>query len=166
MNYACFNEQITGNWIVQSTNYSSKKNSDFIEILTNKVRYTNLINTNFYLKLLSDDLDFNVPNNKIKIYLIECKNKNHSINRQYILISCDKDENTTVFKFNSKFEYLNKFTVKAFSKKYLSMVSIRENITITEKIYFLNSNLKVIKTIVKKDKKDIAISFSSEIRIS
>jgi len=46
------------------------------------------------------------------------------------------------------------------------MVSIRENITITEKIYFLNSNLKVIKTIVKKDKKDIAISFSSEIRIS
>jgi len=38
MNYACFNEQITGNWIVQSTNYSSKKNSDFIEILTNKVR--------------------------------------------------------------------------------------------------------------------------------
>ncbi len=166
MNYTIFNEQIAGKWIVQSTNYSSKKNSDFIEILINEVKYTNLTNTNFYLKLLSYNLDLNSSNKNIEIYSIEHKNKNHSINKQYLLKFHDKDEKTILFKFNHKFEYLNKFTIKTYSKKYLSIVSKNNHITIVEKIYFLNNNLKVIKTIVKKHDTHIVVSFSSEIRIS
>jgi len=166
MNYAFFNEQITGNWIVQSTNYSSKQNSNFIEILTNQVIYTHLKNTKFYLKLLSHDFNFNFSTKKIEIYSIEYKNKTNSNNRQYLLICYDQNNKTSLLKFNHNFQYLNKFTVKTSSKKYLSIVSKNNNITIIEKIYFLNNNLKVIKTIVKKHEKDIAISFSSEIRIS
>jgi len=166
MNYSLFNEQMTGNWIVQSTNYSSKKNSDFIEILTNKVKYTNLINTDFYLKLLSNDLNINYLNKKIEIYCIEFQAKNNEINKQYLLVLNDNNNQTIFLKFNDKFEYLNKFKVQIASKKYLSIVSENKNMKIIEKIYFLNSNLKVIKTIIKKHEKDIAISFSSEIRIS
>lgn len=166
MNYALFNEQMKGNWIVQSTHYSSKKNSEFIEILTNKVKYTNLINTNFYLKLLSKNLNLNYSNKKTEIYCIEFESKKNEINKQYLLIFHDNNNQTILLKFNHKFEYLNKFKVQIYSKKYLSIVSKNENITIIEKIYFLNINLKVIKTIIKKQKKTIAISFSSEIRIS
>lgn len=166
MNYPFFNEQIAGNWIVQSTNYSSKKNSDFIEILTNQVRYTNLINTNFYLKLLSHNSNLNSSYKKIEIYCIKYKNKNHSVKKQYLLIFHDKYDKIVLFKFNNKFEYLNKFTVSTWSKNYLSIISKKNNITIIEKIYFLNNNLKVIKTIVKKHEKNIAVAFSSEIRIS
>jgi len=125
-----------------------------------------LINTNFYLKLLSHNLDLNSPYKKIEIYCIEYKNKNNLIQKQYLLIFHNKDDQIILFKFNHKFEYLNKFTVSTSSKKYLSIVSKNKNITIIEKIYFLNNNLKVIKTIVKKHEKDIAVSFSSEIRIS
>jgi len=167
MNESFFNEQITGNWIVQSTNYSSRKNSNCIDTFTNQVKYTRLINTDFYLKLLPSNLDFNISKNKIDVYSIEYSNTKSSIRREYLFILGDSNNQITLFKFNHKFEYLNKFIVDKSSKKYLSIVSNdNSNIKIIEKIYLFNNNLKVIKTIVKKNYKDIAVSFSSEIRIS
>lgn len=166
MNFNFFSDNIAGNWIVQSTHYSSNKKTNFIEILTNEIEYKRIININSYQKLWLPYLKSNYLDNKAEIYSIESKKNNIIAIQQYLLILNEDHRTIIVLKFNNKFKVLNKFIIKHYSKKYLSMISQYRNITVSEKIYFLSSNLKIIKTIVTKNKKCCTISFSSEIRIS
>ena len=166
MNIDLFTKQMIGNWIIQTTNYSSLKDLSINSTYKNKIKWIDIKDYRPYLHSLLPNLKQEYIIQNIKLYLIELADQNFVQYQYYALLLSDKYNNTFLLKFDVKFQLIIKFAIQDCAENYLSMISEINGLTIINKIYFLNTNLKVIKSIIKNHEKYMATSFSSEIRIS
>ena len=166
MNNNFFIGKMTGNWIVQSTNYSLLNYYKSTDTFINKVKWHNINSNNNDINNLLFHFNRDYTLHNASLYDVEYIKNGISQRVYYILIYNIKSNPSYILKFNSKFDLINKFTIKDVHENYLFTISKVQNITIVEKIYFLHQNLKVIKSIIKKNNQCIGLSFSSEIRIS
>jgi len=167
MDYNLFTKQMTGDWIAQSTNYylTNHINQNFYT-LNNQIKWTDIKEKEVYLDLIRTILKKEDIVKYISLYKIESIDVNSLSNLSYILLSQKTSKQICLFKFNKRFHLMNQFTLKDYSKNYLCLSSDIRNIRVIEKIYFLNNNVKIIKSIIKKNNQCIGASFSSEIKIS
>lgn len=161
-----FINKMTGNWIVQSTNYSLLKHDKSTNTFLNQVKWSNLNYDHNKINNLVSSFNKNSILHKTSIYNIE-STKNGFTQKEYCTLIYNKTSSKAyILKFNYNFNLIRKFVIRDINRNYLFITSTTNNITIIEKIYFFHNNLKVIKSIIKKNNKCIGISFSSEIRIS
>ncbi len=157
--------QLAGQWIVQSTSYSLLKHADK-NIFINQMRWTRIKDCSPYLKCIAQNLEKQDILTSVYLYYIELKNNNGIDCSHYIALVYERSRPKLVIKFSRDFVFLNKFIVQSQSNNSLTIMSYDNNIKIVERIYFLNRNLKVVKSTIQKYSTCVGTCFSSEIRIS
>lgn len=165
MNTEFLISKLTGKWITQNTGYSLIRYSEHIDTSTDQVSWTYVKNPSPCLKSAILHLKQSNKLSEIDLYHIRSKNNRSIYSEYYVLSAYQASELRLLIKLSSDFVFLNKFIVQSYSQKQLTISSYDKNIEIIEKIYFLNRNLKVIKSTIRKHDSCIGISFSSEIRI-
>ena len=169
MNYNIFTNQMTGKWIAQSTNYYLRQNNNTIpQTFVNQVQWTCLQNYKDYIDILTQSFLITGMKSLISLYYVEFTDSRDFQEAYYIVCLQGSSNQMCLLKFNKKFDFINKFILQDCSKNYFSVFSQINNsdITIIQKIYFLNNNVKMTRSIIKKYNQYIATSFSSAIRIS
>ena len=166
MDYSFFINQMTGNWVVQSTKYSLLKNQGMIDTFISQVEWIHVSKDNNYFHSVLANLGYQHVSGPPNLYCIGLLNKSSVDNKHNLLLLDSKSKQACILKYNYEFNLTNKFLITHYSRNYISMISNTKNFTIIEKIYFLHDNLKITKSIIKQHQKCIGISFSSEIRIS
>lgn len=166
MDVDIFTHKMTGRWVAQSTNYSLMDNYTLFNTFRNQVTWTYIKNHEKYMNFLLPKLQIEYIIDRIDLYSITFKDNNYSQRKYYVGLLKQKSNQFHLLKFNDKFDVINKFIIQDYSRNYLSLISYINNITVLQKIYFLNNNVKVIKSIAKKYNQYMGTYFSSEIRIS
>ena len=167
MDYDIFTHQMTGRWIAQSSNYFSFYNQDsFSCTFTNQVEWTYLFDHDKYIDIIKKNIQAPNIQNYLSLYRIKLISKEYSNRIYYAVLLKSKANQTCLLKFNEELTLINNFFIQDYSKNNFCLVSHVKDLRIIEKIYFLNDNVKVIKSIIRKNNKYIATSFSSEIKIS
>ena len=166
MNYDFFCNKMTGNWIVQSTNYSYSPGSfEFTDTVINYTKWTHIKDYGQDLSLILNNLNIQETTSNTKLYCIQYQNDS-AYNKHYVLLVQQGANKACMLKFNYKLDLVNKFTIKSCSERCLYIVSKIDSFTFDQKIYFLNNNLKLVKSVVKRQAECVSTSFSSEIKIS
>nr|YP_010471137.1 putative single-stranded DNA binding protein [Synarthrophyton patena]UVF62966.1 putative single-stranded DNA binding protein [Synarthrophyton patena] len=164
MNYKFEFDRLEGDWIIQSTNYSLLNNKLFTYI--DQINWKKIQNKNNIIKPILKQIiqEYSITN--YSIYITKSKNRNQINNFYKIFL-----HNNTINKvYILKLDYLGNIINKAFFKENNSQsLSINYKngpFYITEITYLINYNLKIVKSLIKKNQKCIGISFSSEIKIN
>ena len=162
-----FSRQMSGLWISQSTSYSmlQKKNRDF-NTFTNKIEWVDLSNDIKYLNWIKKNIVEEYSQNLISLCKVSFSNTQSNYKRYYVLLLKDKLNQIYLIKLNQDLNLINKFTIQIFNYDHIVLISEINNSTLIEKIYFLNDKVKLVKSIIKKQRKCLATYFSSEIKIS
>ena len=166
MDVDIFTNQMTGQWIAQSTSYSLLNNSDSSQTFINNFTWTYVENNKKYIDLLLPKLHIEHVTDQAYLYIIEFKGNKYHQNKYYVVLLKQNSDSSVLLKLNYEFKIINRFMVKYYSTRSLSLISYINQIKVFQQIYFLNKNVKVIKSFVKKRDQNIGIYFSSEIRIS
>nr|YP_009297755.1 chromophore lyase [Kumanoa americana]AOM67489.1 chromophore lyase [Kumanoa americana] len=146
-----------GKWITQRTIYKIYTNEIYnykSEIIINSNNHhhnqrisnygDNLINTELNLYTQNK---FNLNNLQINIEFLQAFNKINFLKKQ--------------FSSSKKLFYIH-----SHDSSYISLKTVANNIISFEKIWFVNSNLRLSISLIEKNNKCIMTSFSSDIRIS
>lgn len=165
MDNNCLISKLTGRWIVQSANYSLLRSTDCTKLFLSQIQWIYLEDCSLYFKSVIDDLNIQCNIKHIDLYRIESKTSQDLYSVHYIMLAHEGAELSSIIKLDQDFVVLNRFTAHYESSNQLIVTSSSNNMNIVEKIYFLNQNLKVIKSTVKRYNSYIGTSFSSEIRI-
>ena len=160
--------QLTGNWTVQSMNSSSVLNrSQHKNQFIDRVEWTYVKDSRLSLNLLLKNVRAYYPLlNSAELYLVKSKDSNNASSKHYILLAYHLSELKLLIKLSDNFTVLDRFFAQGKSSNYLMLRSCDQGVDVIEKIYFLNRNLKVIKSTIRKKNRLLGISFSSEIRTS
>ena len=168
MSIEFFMDRMVGKWVSQSTYYTSSSNRNsrniFSKTLINQVKWSNVNNNKTIINSIKKQVNKEKIKNHIRLYKIE-SNNNHTF-ISYIAFFKNQENNLCLVKFNQALQQVNSFIFVKVSNSHLCLISQVYDITILEKIYFLNTNVKLVKSITKKSNKCILTSFSSEIKIS
>jgi hypothetical protein len=158
---------MSGLWITQSTYYSLiDKNQEVSHTLINKVDWRNISCDSHDYNLMLSKLSKKYIDGFISLYQTESLNNKLTKNTFYVLFLKTGSKNISVLKFNKYWRLISQATVRKFTSNYCCLISDMHNFTVIQKIYFLNNNVKIIKSIIKKSCQCIATSFSSELKIS
>jgi hypothetical protein len=163
MNKDCLIDQLAGQWIIQSANYSLLKRLESRDLLLNQVQWLQMPNYAQHLEQIKQYYD---NNKSVSICRIRSKNNNGTHTIIHILLLHQGPQLSSIVKLDENFAFLNQSIVQSQSEDQLTIMSSKGNISIVEKIYFLNCNFKVVKSTIQRCNKCIGTSFSSEIRIS
>lgn len=166
MNENIFTNQMTGKWITQSTHYSILDNVVNYNTYINYINWTYIPNYENYAQYIFSSLQTKNRIHSIFLYKVKYNQINYGIKTYYVTLLEYKFRKAYILKFDERFNLMNKFKIKNHSNNNLYLISQIDDLTILEKIYFLNTNVKIIKSVIQKNKEYIATSFSSEIRIS
>lgn len=159
--------KMSGLWVTQSTYYSLiEKNNKESNTLINKVEWTNISCDSHDYNFMISKISKEYIHNLIFLYRIESLNNEYNKNTYYVLFQKKGSKNISVLRFNKNWILINQSVIHESTNNYLCLISDINNLTVVQKIYFLNSNVKVIKSIIKKSHQCIATSFASEIKIS
>ena len=155
--------RILGTWIVQNTKYSYINYLDKSSIHT--IEWSLIPQKYNKLEFIANKILDKIKNKYYEYYIV--RKNNFSINTHFIFLFHDELKEGCIIKLDSKFRVLESYNIKHYSSNYMDIYySDKKNDDIVEKIYFLNNNLKIIKSVTQKNQKNNAICFSSEIKIS
>ena len=166
MNVNIFTNQMIGQWISQSTSYSLIYNNASSLTFINNFTWKYIEKEEKKMDLLLPKLRTRYIIDQMYLYAIEFKDNKFYQDKYYVILLNQKSNPSILLKLNNEFKILNKFTIKDYSTKHLSLTSHINQVIVFQQIYFLNNNVKVIKSIAKKNRENIGTYFSSEIRIS
>lgn len=163
MNSKFFINDIEGNWIIQSTNYSLIKNT--ISTSINHVLWKEVKNTSNVIDIVLKEKISVFPIIGENPYIIESSNQKRNEKFYKIFLYNEKINKGNILNLDysghiisqASFDYKNN---QCFHTNYQY-----DDFNITEKAYFINANLKIRKSVVIKNQICIGISFSSEIKI-
>lgn len=155
---------LTGQWIVQSANYSLLMHPDYKSLFVNQIQWKYIKKHKPCLKSIKRHLNEEHADN-ISVYSIKPR-YGKMYNAYYVVFIYQGSSIKSLIKLDQNFAFLNQFMIQSQSCNYLTIKSFKNGIFIVEKIYFLNRNLKLIKSTIQKSNKYAGTSFSSEIRIS
>lgn len=166
MNCNIFTSRMKGKWITQSSNYLSLHNKHYAsKTLANQIDWIYLSNYDKYINFIEQNI-YTGSLDYFSLYRINYINQKYLHKIHYAVLLKEKEHPAYLLKFNETFNLINRFLIQYYSEDNICLISRIKDVTIIEKIYFLNTNVKVIKSIIKKDNQYIATSFSSEIKIS
>ena len=152
-------KHLLGEWIVQQTLYSSSTN--YMHSSIKRVNWSIAENQQHTIHKSKHNLITNSKN----LYLVQ-KKQNSFFNPVYFLFSSGKNFNQgNIIRMNHNFKILSNASFQLYSDNFLSINYKKNNLEIQESITFINSNLKFVQSIVKKNQQCIGISFTSEIKI-
>ena len=166
MDHNKFTHQMTGQWITQSTNYPLSSYSINSSKLMNRMTWINISDQTHHISSIKQSINRINMKDSIYLYKVQFTDAFNVMNNYYVALLYETTGQVCLWKLNNKLEPINQFIIQNYSTYHLSLMSSIGNITILEKIYFLNTNVKIIKSIIKRANKYVATSFSSEIRIS
>lgn len=168
MSKNCLIGKLEGQWIVQSANYSLLQYANSKDLLLNEVQWFRIYDYKPYLGQISQHLPEESRLNSIDMHLYCVKSKRNKVVRVvgYIILLYRGVQISFMIKLDQNFVFLHRFVIRGQSEDRLTIVSPKDSLYIVEKIYFLNRNLKVIRSTVHSFDQCIGTSFSSEIRIS
>lgn len=156
-------DQLTGQWIIQTANYSLLKRHESRDLLCNQVQWLQMSSYAQHLKQIKQYCD---NNDRLNMYCVKSKDSNSAYSTSHILLLHQGPQLRSIVKLDQNFVFLNQSIVQNQSRDQLTIMSLKGNISVVEKIYFLNCNFKVVKSTIQRCNKCIGTSFSSEIRIS
>nr|AYR05892.1 hypothetical protein [Lithothamnion sp.] len=157
-----FINKIEGNWIIQSTNYSLIKNT--ISTSINHVFWKKIKNTNNEIILKNRILKFPITDRNV--YIIESSNQKRNETFYKVFLCNEKMNKGSILKINYSGCIVSQAFFNYKNNQYCHINYQYDNFNIAEKVYFINPNLKIIKSIITKNDMCIGISFSSEIKIN
>lgn len=153
-----------GNWIVQKTTYSLLKNRMCTSV--NQVQWKAITNCNNNIRLLSKKIAEKYFINHSNIYIKEYKSSKASEKFYEFFLYNDKLNRGYIIKLNNSSKIISTSFFTCKNNKYFSINHQSKNLCITESIYFVQRNLKIIKSLIKQNECCIGVSFASEIKIS
>lgn len=168
LNSHLFTNQITGEWVTQNTKYSMLEDRIKLKTFINKIKYTHIIDNSLYKKDLQKELDKKLFIEIYDLNLYQVKlQRNYSHSLGYYLALIEQDINHSyLLKLDNNLQVLSIFFIQKFSDDCVLLTAKLNRLILFKRIYFLNNNVKVIKSIVKSNKKYISTTFSSQVRIS
>lgn len=166
MDVDIFTNQMTGQWIAQSTSYSLLHDSNSSKTFINNFTWAYVENNKKYIDLLLPKLKIEDVTDQAHLYTIEFKRNKFHQNKYYVVLLKQNSDSSVLLKLNYEFKIINRFIIQDCSAERLSLISYINQVKVLQQIYFLNKNVKFIKSIVKKHNQNIGTYFSSEIRIS
>ena len=161
-----FIERMTGKWIIQSTNYSLSNMDETSCNFVNRMKWYHIQDNKKYLHMFFNHNQINLLQKKSQLYSIEQVSNNNKNDNYYIALITDKLNQSFLFKFDMSFNVINKFFIEKIDKNSLYLSAYINKFEVLQKIYFLNSNVKLIKVTIKKGSYCIGTFFTSEIRVS
>nr|YP_009589200.1 conserved hypothetical plastid protein [Corallina ferreyrae]QBL75716.1 conserved hypothetical plastid protein [Corallina ferreyrae] len=162
MNRTLLINRMSGNWVIQSTTYSLVKKN--IKTLINEVEWSPIYDKLQNLKYIRNHIS-KKTDAITEVYILEKKIQNIQEKILHIFLF-NKKSNGYIVKLDDHFQILSQSTFKYYSNNVIFINQKLKNHKITEKIYFLNDNLKIVKSVFYKNNNCIGICFSSEIKIS
>lgn len=163
MNSKFFVNKIEGNWIIQSTNYSLIKNT--ISTSINNVLWKEIKNINHEMEPIVKNSILKFPTTNGNSYALESSNQKGNKKSYRFFLYNEKINKGSILKLNHLGHIVSRASFNYKNNQYLYINYQYDDFDIIERIYFINSNLKIIKSIITKNKICIGICFSSEIRI-
>lgn len=162
-----FSLQMSGLWISQSTNYSLLQKQEKVpNTFTNKIKWTIIPSDKECFKWIKANLRKEDCKNLICLHRVNFSNSQSNYRLYYITLFQDKFDQIHLIKFDKSLHFINKFTIQVLNSNYIYLTSTIDKFTLSERIFFLNDKVKLIKSVIKKQKKYVATYFSSEIKIS
>jgi CpeS-like protein len=157
MNISNFFTLNQGQWVVQRTLYNIKDEN---------------IYSHQYKITINDPMNSHILKEKKKLQSISELELfvNHSIKKNISIITIDKRQekfnkgNIKKFLHENTIEY--NFILYSNSVNYISLVNRIGLLTIFERIWFVNPNLRLSISLIRKKNKYLLTSFTSEIKIS
>nr|UEQ11920.1 chromophore lyase [Kumanoa mahlacensis] len=150
-----------GKWVTQRTIYKIHTN-EIHSYQSEIIIDSNSTNDNQQIFDKSYNLhNANLFNSKLSLCI---KNK-FNLNNFQITIENFKDFNQTNFIKKQSIHSKKLFYTHANNNSYISVKNVVNNIVNFEKIWFVNSNLRLSVSLIEKNNKCIMTSFSSDIRI-
>ena len=161
-----FIERITGEWIIQSTNYPLLNMDEISYNFVNKIKWHHIQDNkkSFYMFFKHNQID--LLQEKSRLYSVQLVSDNKNNKNYYIALITNQLNQSFLLKFDMSFNIINKFFIKKIDKNFLYLSAFINKFEVLQKIYFLNDNVKLIKVTIKKGSHYIGTVFTSEIRIS
>lgn len=166
MEFNYFMERMTGEWIIQSTNYPLLKMNQTSYNFVNKVQWHYLQDNKKYLHIFFKHNQTNLLQKKSQLYSIQLVGDNKNNSNYYIALVTDRLHQSFLLKLDMSFNIINTFFIEKIDKNFLYLSAYINKFKVLQKIYFLNNNVKLIKVIIKKGSFCISTFFTSEIRVS
>ena len=159
--------QLESQWIVQSINYSLLPYAKYSNLFLNQAKWLHVHDYRRYLDQIKQyiETEEKLEDYSIDLYYVKFSNKDIYLS-YYAIFFSQGSVLKFLIKFDHNFDFLAKFKVERDSRNHLIIMLQNSRISIVEKIHFLNSNLRAVKSTFYVDNKYIGTSFSSEIRIS
>lgn len=159
-------DRLKGQWIVQSINYPSLESSNYKSAFVDQIEWIYIKDLKHYWKFIMQYLEKQDELSEVDLYhILSQSSSSGPCKTYYVALIYAGSRLKSLIKLDEGFALLNRFTVKNQSRKQLTIASNTPSITVVEKIYFLNRNLKVIKSTIREGNACKGVSFSSEIRI-
>lgn len=152
---SCF----SGNWITQNTVYCVKK--EYISISKNIVNWSVIHNKRNCLAHIIDK----VKKKYSRAHLAKVNHKDIGSVKHCLFLFDNTKPKGIILVLSHDFQILHSTSFRHNSCDFIYMIYKNADIEIKERIYFVNSNLKLVKSTIEKHQKCIGISFSSEIKI-
>ena len=154
-----------GNWLTQKTSYnpSSKKHTTS----TTKTFIKKIEDHTSILNLLNNNKDENLSTiNKIQAYNITSeKGRREASSVLTYIEQHDSKSNGIIYKIGTNKNNQNTIGEFQLIGNVLKILIKHKRFAIEEKIWFINKNLKLTKSIIKREDHCVLISFVSEIKI-
>ena len=159
--------QLKSQWIIQSINYSLLPHAKYNNLFLDQAKWLYVHDYRLYLDQIKQyiETEEKLEDCSINLYYVNFSNKKTYLSH-YVIFLSQGSALKLLIKFDHNFDLLGQFRVERDSKNHLVIVLQNSDISIVEKIHFLNSNLRVVKSTFYADNNYIGTSFSSEIRIS
>lgn len=152
-------KRFLGDWIVQNTIYSLSK--ECMETYIDKV-YWSIISSKHeaftnIIKRIKGKYD--------QVCLIEIKHQNINNKKYCLFLFNNMKKRGVILRLNCNFRILNFYSFTQESHDFFYIIYKDKGIEIKEKIHFINSNLKFVKSIIAREQCLVGIAFGSEIKI-
>ena len=161
-----FIERMTGEWIIQSSSYALLHMNEASCNFVNKMKWSYLKDNKKHLHIFFKNDQIDLLQKKSQLYFVKLISNSKNNNNYYIALITDRLNQLFLLKFDMSFNVINKFFIKKINENYLYLSTYINEFEVLQKIYFLNSNVKLVKVIIKKGSYCIGTFFTSEIRVS
>ena len=162
-----FTHKMNGLWITQSTYYSLNRNKNrTFTTFKNTIEWKDISCDEMSFEMIKCSLPKKYLTDLISLFQVDFLNTQSNQQKYYALLLKNKLQQNYLVKLDRRLQKINEFKIQELDDNYMYLTSSIKTLTLMERIYYLNNNVKVIKSVIKKSNAYIATSFSSEVKIS
>nr|YP_009243877.1 hypothetical protein Sdur_061 [Sporolithon durum]AMK96119.1 hypothetical protein Sdur_061 [Sporolithon durum] len=167
MNINMLIEQIEGNWFTQSTTYFLTRS--IINHYKHQVVFKEIKNvkaTTHEIQVALKKIYVQYKEIDVQVALLKCSDYQECKNFYTIFVYLPENKNGNIWKIKSDGKLIGQSMFQVGFSNSIFIEYKSKNLKIFEQIYFINDNLKIVKSVINIDNKPASVCFSSEIKIS